>query len=683
MDLIKSKDDDHTTVTLLSNGSYNLYNDNSLTSFSNKLHNPISLDPSQYHYVALQEIGISLNAENIPIPSDKPSLIYISNIGVLQRSDLKELTNVFKSAFDGDGEELFINHRNSFGVQSTKKFMKKKLYTPLLIEEEFKSYEELFSDNEVQILFNLESDIHTKLFFEKEYGYKNFVPSFLKQIKIQCLEKDTSHINMWNQKNERFVGILLHEKLARAIKIKTYFRREIKNDFYQFEDPETFVINKDPYKLYFLKVNEEIRGGIFVENNIPLEDNNIINVESNIISPYISNEKFCNVISTFNNLSDEKKFLHYYPNNLMYYRIKSNEIQDINIFISNEDSKQIKLFKDTPTIVKLIIKSQSKMDFTSNLRVSSKALPPASFYNKNSLFRVTLPSNEIFQSKSPKISLSSVTYPNRFKLLPSYLNAGEIKVIFMYKKDDFNLSHDSKASKLINVNTFLSNDPKILVNNLNNIFEFDEEIFNSGIKWKYNGESNKISLSSSKNSYILQIPTAFGNMIGLEKDISSFKNSMVTNHFFNQSWLKYNLFMTNKFIEVYKTFLHSSAYETLSNNNYPPDGYFYLALSYDDEYHIENEINLNMHRPNYALIYNNIIEDSIVDNSYYKILKTIYFEDSNTKWKTISFKNDEYIKIQETNPLYLEFSLRLVSGDLVEFEDNTDDIVMHLKIKNE
>ena len=78
--------------------------------------------------------------------------------------------------------------------------MKKKLYTPLLIEEEFKSYEELFSDNEVQILFNLESDIHTKLFFEKEYGYKNFVPSFLKQIKIQCLEKDTSHINMWNQK---------------------------------------------------------------------------------------------------------------------------------------------------------------------------------------------------------------------------------------------------------------------------------------------------------------------------------------------------------------------------------------------------------------------------------------------------------------------------------------------------
>ena len=43
----------------------------------------------------------------------------------------------------------------------------------------------------------------------------------------------------------------------------------------------------------------------------------------------------------------------------------------------------------------------------------------------------------------------------------------------------------------------------------------------------------------------------------------------------------------------------------------------------------------------YALVYNNIIEDSIVDNSYYEILKTIYFEDSESRWKTITYKNDE------------------------------------------
>ena len=45
-------------------------------------------------------------------------------------------------------------------------------------------------------------------------------------------------------------------------------------------------------------------------------------------------------------------------------------------------------------------------------------------------------------------------------------------------------------------------------------------------------------------------------------------------------------------------------------------------------------------------------------------------------------QNDEYKKIQEKNPLYLEFSLRLPSGDLVEFENEEDDVVINLKTKS-
>ena len=109
--------------------------------------------------------------------------------------------------------------------------------------------------------------------------------------------------------------------------------------------------------------------------------------------------------------------------------------------------------------------------------------------------------------------------------------------------------------------------------------------------------------------------------------------------------------------------------------------FFYIAISSNDEYHVKRPLNLEIHRPRYALVYNNIIEDSIVDNSYYKILKTIYFEDSESRWKTISYKNDEYKNVQEKNPLYLEFALRLASGDLVEFENEEDDVVINLKTK--
>ena len=70
------KDDKDLVVTLLSNGSSNLFKDNSLTLFANKLHTPIILNPLNYNYIALHEIGISLNSGNIRIPNENPAIIY-------------------------------------------------------------------------------------------------------------------------------------------------------------------------------------------------------------------------------------------------------------------------------------------------------------------------------------------------------------------------------------------------------------------------------------------------------------------------------------------------------------------------------------------------------------------------------------------------------------------------------
>ena len=51
--------DKEISITLLSNGSSNLFKQKSPTLFSNKLHTLIILNPSDYHYVALQDIGLS------------------------------------------------------------------------------------------------------------------------------------------------------------------------------------------------------------------------------------------------------------------------------------------------------------------------------------------------------------------------------------------------------------------------------------------------------------------------------------------------------------------------------------------------------------------------------------------------------------------------------------------------
>ena len=61
------KEDKEVVITLLSNGSTNLCKENTLTIFSNRLHTPIILNPSNQNYVSLLEIGISLKSGNIRI----------------------------------------------------------------------------------------------------------------------------------------------------------------------------------------------------------------------------------------------------------------------------------------------------------------------------------------------------------------------------------------------------------------------------------------------------------------------------------------------------------------------------------------------------------------------------------------------------------------------------------------
>ena len=97
--------------------------------------------------------------------------------------------------------------------------------------------------------------------------------------------------------------------------------------------------------------------------------------------------------------------MYYYPNNRTFYKLRGNEIDTINIKISDKDYNQLDLFKGIPTIVKLVIKSKVNMDFTSNLRVSSKASGMSHFHNKNSHFRVVLPTNDVFKQKNLNFQL--------------------------------------------------------------------------------------------------------------------------------------------------------------------------------------------------------------------------------------------------------------------------------------
>ena len=180
------------------------------------------------------------------------------------------------------------------------------------------------------------------------------------------------------------------------------------------------------------------------------------------------------------------------------------------------------------------------MDFTSNLRVSSRAPSTVYFQNRNSSFRVVLPSNDLFQYEKSQLSIASITYPNRFKVLPKYLKSNHIRKVFLYTNqnvDEFNMNFFTEADPelTVDIGNDVSLNPDVLVSN------FNKKFLNEQLEWSYDKIKHRMLIKSKKNAYLLQIPIPLGNLLGLQESNVDFVNPMVNSHSFRPSWF-YNFF---------------------------------------------------------------------------------------------------------------------------------------------
>ena len=443
------------SITLLSNGSFTIFPNNSLSSFSNKLQKAIKLDPSWYHYVALQEIGVSLKIENIPIPDNKAYLYLLDwNLRIFQINLQKQFTftrEVIEQNFNNiiKDKNFIRNYLNSYGIKASGFHFNNKYFDISSLDNDINHYlSEISTFEKIKISINFVSDQITFQYNFMKYTKNNFGSHSIKQIRIKCENIDNASVEENNLKttdisnndlflNEQFCVVLLHEKFAVATKIEKYWMiingKRLPKCFF----PSKISLHNETYFVYFVRNGEEIRGDIITGNNVSSDNNNIIQVQCNLVSPYPSNENFCKILATFNTLKQDKTFMYYCPKNLSFFKILDSEIQNIDIVLKEKGNNQLKLFTDTPTLVKLLIKSEKGMPGITNIRISSDADSMSNFQNKNSFFRVKLLSNEVFQSENSQIAITSVTYPNKFKILPSYLKSNNIKIIYMYSTDHF------------------------------------------------------------------------------------------------------------------------------------------------------------------------------------------------------------------------------------------------------
>ena len=316
------------SVTLLSNGSENIYPNNSLTHFTNTFPKKIKLDPSLEHYVALEEIGVDLQLPNIPIPNHSLTSIFLFNY---YDKFWVKLANNF---VDYPGDQYFIAGQSSAYIRNFPLSLSPRLFTLDIIENLISNYfrhsRNFFNDHKI-IYIDLVRDAQTEVLFTRKYN--KVLPVFLKQFCIRSeaiAETDTdspfSFIDNF--------GITIHENLFFALKLHTAKLGKKQIEIYG-----------EKYYTICIETGSEIRGGIFTEDNIHYNNNNIVEVECNLISFYPSNDTFCSTISTFNSFRNNNSFHYYIAENLNYYRLKSNEIQSGTISILNKKQETLRFSK--------------------------------------------------------------------------------------------------------------------------------------------------------------------------------------------------------------------------------------------------------------------------------------------------------------------------------------------------
>ena len=96
----------------------------------------------------------------------------------------------------------------------------------------------------------------------------------------------------------------------------------------------------------------------------------------------------------------------------------------------------------------------------------------------------------------------------------------------------------------------------------------------------------------------------------------------------------------------------------------------------------ESPINTDYLKPNYFVVYSNIVQPSIIGNQFSPILKVVPVLNSQEPFKLYDFKQREFYNIANTEINEIKMELRTHDGEFVNFLSDQH-VVMNLQFTNE
>ena len=385
------------------------------------------------------------------------------------------------------------------------------------------------------------------------------------------------------------------------------------------------------YNVYFLGYHSSagkfssLSSDVFVlEKNYP----KLVKIFCSEIEPQIFNNTFSKDLLIFSpDFQRTEDFFFKEVECLDFIPLINTTISDITIKLLDENNEQLRIERGHATIIKLRLRKMNRQKKSFNIRLSSEktALFPN---NSNYNFKVKLPNIiDLDDGYNWRVCVNSINHPAKF----STMLVEELDRMIIFKERG-----SLNVMKLIFDTNTIYNEEKIFG-------DIDVFLKSNGIGYMSNEADGKKCMYLTKPGTLV-ISKFVGYMLGFSTDYSkhlTFKSSKVDSDL--RSWDASK--QAPKLIKQIK------------------------------------DADLSLLKPNYIMVYSDIVKSTIIGGNFSKILKIIPLKSTDLNYIIQEFRTKELIELESTQLDVIEINLRSHDGAFINFLSNQD-VILNLELSN-
>ena len=625
---------------LLSNGSHDIYPENSLVEFKNKMPIKLETNRSEGLEVALSSIGISNNFKNIPTPpNDFPSLL---------------ITTCFKLEGMCTTEELGA-HICDLSPNFTVDTDLIRQHTLLGGAHEFGPGGQIITDCRWWV-FNFENKYYTlndiKDFFRNVhktvFDATGAIITFTDDFRIKIAPSFGT--NFW---------VLMHSTMAKAFNFDDQNGEIIdvinttNTKMFNPDEPGEAItmirkinLGGQDYFVYQVRQSSTLKVDYLMsrkaEHILDRKFPSVIRVVCDNITAQLFNDKFSKDLVVYcPDFQNEQDFAVTEFASKQYVPIENSIIDSFSIKLLDENNNLIQLLPGHASILNMDLRSRFYNKETRQVRLTS-ALSTDFPDNNNAIFKWKLP-KPLVVNRNWRVALTSISNANIFS---TFLTEPETRTMFFRDMSDTTGKTPLKF--------LLPAQQQLTIAQI--VFYINKQMTDASVG-SLTLENGRCVFNFDFGVPVLFIASTYLLKIlgynGLYNEKSNFTKILL-----------FNDMDESKKKEMLKTGVVDMIDKMNSN-----------------EYVFENRPDLDYLKPNYFIVYSNLVSKSIVGGSMSNVLKVVPIKSSTDAYILSEFRHKEFYELQNTEIDTIEIQLRTHDGYPMNFASR-EHTILNLEFSN-